>query len=361
MDVRLTNMQLNKPYLKVTYNGINITEDISKSLMTFVYTDSLEDADTLDFQLEDSLQKWQNEWYPEKGAKITAQIGIDGGQIIDCGAFEVDEIEFTGAPDTINMKCIAAGFKEGQKRTEKSHVHEKKTLAEIVRTIAGAAGLTVQGKISDIRIGRMVQQKERDLRFLKRLASQYGYTFNVRDKKLIFISTKELNNANAVASYDKTDLLSFDITDKSTGTYKFASIKYHNPETSETITHTESEGGVDSSDDTLELKYTAETQAQAIMMTQAALNEMNKLQQSGSISLPGSPVLCSGNVIALNGLGVLSGNYIIKSAAHTIGIDEGWLVDAEVYKVGFVEPEKKQASGGKDKNGKMNELLYGKQ
>ena len=144
---------LDKLYLKVLYNGKNITTDLSKSLSSFTYTDNMEEADTLDIEVEDSEQKWQNEWYPEKGAKIEAEIGIEGGEVLNCGIFEIDEIEFHGAPDAINIRCIAAGFKTGEKRTDKSHVHENKTLAEIVRTIAKDAGLEVVGKVSDIRVG----------------------------------------------------------------------------------------------------------------------------------------------------------------------------------------------------------------
>lgn len=330
-------MQLDKPYLKVTYNGKNITADISRSLSAFTYIDNMEEADTLDIDLEDSEQKWQNEWYPEKGAIITAEIGIAGGLTLDCGQFEIDEIELLGAPDSVTIRCIAAGFKKGQKRSRKSHVHEKKTLAEIVRTVASASGLTVQGKISDVRFGRYVQREETDLRFLHRLAKKYGFTYNVRGNKLIFISKADLENAIPVAVFQKSDLLSFSIRDKSTDTYKSASIQYHNPETGETIQHTETEGGSDDTDDNLELKYTAETQAQAMLMTKAALREANKLQQSGSVSLPGSPLLCAGNVIELQGLGKLSGNYIIKSSAHPIANDTGWIVDAEVYKVSYKE------------------------
>jgi len=326
-------MNLDKPYLKVLYNGKNITEDVSASLMSFVYTDNLDDADTIDIQLEDSERKWQNEWYPDKGAQIQAQIGIAGGLVVDCGAFELDEIEFSGAPDTVTMRCIAAGFTDGQKRTGLSHVHEGKTLAEIIRTVAGSAGLTVQGNIGNIRIGRLVQRKETDMRFLKRLATEYGYTFNVRNKTAIFYKTTDLEKSSSAATYQKTDLLNFDLRDKSSGTYKSATIKYHNPETEETVEYTTGEGGLDSSDDTLLLNYTAESKAQAIEMAKAALNAANKKQKSGSVSLPGSPLLCSGNVITLQGLGVLSGNYIIKSSAHTIGIDEGWLVDAEIYRI----------------------------
>lgn len=328
-------MQLLRPHIKVLYNGINITADVSESLISFTYTDNLDEADTLDIELEDAFQKWQNRWYPEKGAKIKAEIGIEGGLILDCGTFEVDEIEFTGLPDNINLRCIAAGFKEGQKRTAKSHVHEGKTLAEIVKTVASAAGLTVQGKISDVRISRIVQQKERDIRFLKRLATEYGYSFNVRDKAVIFIRKEELENSKSVAGFDKSELLGFSIKDKSSGTYKLASVKYHNPETGELISHTNSDGGADNTDDTLELKYTAASKAQAIEMTKAALRAANNLQQSGTVSLPGNPRLCAGNVITLWNLGLLSGDYIIHQSAHTISNDGGWVVDIEVYKVNY--------------------------
>ena len=40
-------------YIKVLYNGKNITADVSKSLMSFGYTDHMSEADTLDITLED--------------------------------------------------------------------------------------------------------------------------------------------------------------------------------------------------------------------------------------------------------------------------------------------------------------------
>lgn len=329
--------KLDKIYLKVLYNDVNITADISHNLLSFNYTDNLSEADTLDIELEDADQKWQNEWYPEKGAKIKASIGIDGGKVLECGTFEIDEIELVGAPDAVNIRCIAAGFKEGQKRSKKSHVHEGKTLAEIVRTVASSAGLKVKGDVGNVRVGRMVQRQATDLRFLKNLARKYGYIFNVRDGYAIFMKSSELEDKPSVGAFKKTDLMNFSIRDKSTKTYKLASVRYHNPETGETVTHEETSDMDGNSDDVLELEYTAETEAQAREMTKEALRAANRLQQSGSISLPGSPVLCSGNVISLQGLGRLSGDYIIKSASHTIGNSEGWLVDAEIYKVNYKE------------------------
>ncbi|RLJ34223.1 hypothetical protein CLU97_3718 [Chryseobacterium sp. 7] len=341
-------------YIKVLYNGKNITADVSKSLMSLGYTDHMSQADTLDISLEDSQGKWQSEWYPEKGATITAQIGILGAEVLDCGTFEIDEIELYGSPDAVNIRCIAAGFKQGQKRTLKSHVHEKKTLSQIVHTIAADLGLKVIGTIGNITVDRLVQQKKGNLTMLKKLASRYGYTFNVRDQNLIFIKNQELESKQAVAYFDKTDLISFSLTDRTFGTYSSASIRFHNPEAGAIIEYKTSEGGLPNSDDILHLEQSVDSIEQAQQITKSALREANKMQQSGNISLPGSVVLISGNIISLRRLGRLSGGYLIKSASHTLSSTSGWLVDAEVYKVGCKEELEKQTEKNTPKKNKKN-------
>lgn len=335
--------QLDKPYLKATYNGKNITSDLSKSLISFTYTDSLKDADTLDIELSDTEQKWQSEWYPEKGAKLTATVGIDEGLVLDCGTFDIDEIELKGAPDTVTIRAIAAGFVNGKTRTNKNHIHENKKLSEIIRTVASSAGLTVEGKVSDVKVGRLVQRQETDLRLLRRLATEYGYNFNVRDDKAIFIKMENLENSKSVKTFTKKDLINFSFRDKSTGIYTHAKIKYHNPETGETTEYRQAADRKIHADNELVLTFTAATQAQAIEMSKASLKAANNLQQTGNVTLQGSAVLAAGNVITILGLGRLSGDYIIQSAAHTVGNAEGWIADLEVYKVGYKEPQPKSS------------------
>lgn len=352
-------MRIETPYLKILYNDKNISADLSKSLLSFTYTDSLEDADILDIEVEDSETKWQSTWYPDKGAILKVEMGNDVNYI-DCGAFEIDEIEFLGPPDTLLIRAIAAGFTEGKKRTNKSHVHESKTLSEIIRTVAAGLGLQVVGKISDIRIARKVQRQERDLRFLSRLAREYGYNFNVRDDKAIFVALSELEENEAVAIFKKSDLINFSIKDKSTNTYKSASVRFLNPKTGETVHFEEEEKEIQvHTDDQLQLKLTAQSEAEARLLTKAALNAANKLQQSGSITLPGSPFLISGNIIRLEGLGNLSGDYLIRQAAHTISNGEGWIADLEIYKVGYKEDKKQTpTSSSKGKQLTADEAWY---
>lgn len=342
-------MEALKPYIKVTYNGTDISEDISKSLCQFVYTDSMDEADTIDLTVEDVELKWQNEWYPDKGARLVCEIGIEGGVLLNCGTFEIDDIEFSGPPDQVTIKGIAAGFKGGKKRSEKSHTHESKTLAEIVKTIAGNAGLTVQGEIGNIKLGRSVQAAQRDMRYLRRLANEYGYTFNIRGTVLNFFKRKDLEGATTTGSYDKHEAITYKFSDKSTGIYKAVQVNFHNPETGELITHTEEDPAISFTDDIHVVNCKAENTEQAKAIAAATLNLLNKLQQSGNITFEGNPYLVAGNVIELTGFGKASGNYIIKSSSHTVGVAEGWIVDLEVYKVGFIPEAKNKPQKSKKK------------
>lgn len=348
-------METIRPFVKVLYNGTDISEDISRSLIQIVYTDNMDEADTIDIVLEDKELRWQNEWYPEKSARLQPTMGYSGGEFLECGLFEIDELNSSGPPDIVTIRGIAAGFSQGKKRTDKSHTHEVKTLSEIVRTIAANSGLTVKGNIANIRLDRSVQNAKRDMRYLRRLANQFGYTFNIRGNDLNFFKRTELENTTPVGSYDKTDLQTFSISDKSTKIYAAAEVRFHNPNTGELIKHKEVDQQVDFTDDVLVIDEKAESVEQAQEMAKAYLNRANKLQQSGTISLSGNPYLVAGNVIELTGLGKLSGNYIIRSSSHTVDVGAGWVADLEVYKVGFI-PESKHKP--KDKKGKKKSQSY---
>lgn len=342
-------MEAIRPYIQVTYDGVDISEDISKSLIQLSYSDNMDEADTIDITLEDKELKWQNEWYPSKGARLQPTIGYLGAEFLECGLFEIDEFNSSGPPDIVTIRGIAAGFSNGKKRTDKSYTHESKTLAEIVRTIASNSGLIVKGEIANLRIDRSVQNAKRDMRYLRRLANQYGYTFNIRGNELNFFKRTDLEKSNPVGSYDKTDLITSSISDKSTKIYAAAEVRFHNPVTGVLVVHKESDPSVDFTDDVLIINEKAENIEQAQEMSKAFLNRANKLQQSGSISLSGNPYLIAGNVIELTGLGKLSGNYIIKSSSHTIDIGSGWMADLEVYKVGLIPESKNKPKDKKSK------------
>lgn len=99
-----------------------------------------------------------------------------------------NEVEHSGAPDTITVRARSAAMTNGmQERREKSW--HKQTIATIVQTIAKRYSLTptVGDKLAKIQIAHIDQTHESDMSFLTRLAKRYDAVVNVKDKRLLFM------------------------------------------------------------------------------------------------------------------------------------------------------------------------------
>jgi hypothetical protein len=334
-------------YFKVSYNGVNITEDITKHLIDLTYTDNVSGvADEVEIRLEDKDGKWANEWYPEKGAKLNIELSDITGKIIKPNEFEIDEIELTGdksSGDLVNIKAISGGVTK-QLHTKRSHAHENKTLSEIVHTVAARYGLQVIGNIASITIGRVSQHREKDLTFLNRLADEYGYAFNIKGNKLSFVPLKNLESIARVASIDKTDCMSWNIKDKASVIYHAASVKSHNPNKNKVVKSTytveqqTNNDGIQfnylkTADNTLEVRTKTENEQQANAKSEAALHFVNSLQQTASITLIGNVLLLAGNNIELTGFGRCSGIWHILKSTHSRNRGSNGVTSAELKRI----------------------------
>lgn len=325
---------------KIVYEGKDITTDILPYVIDLTYEDKEKKAsDTIELRLDDTDAVWRDAWYPSKGDKIKLSIG-KGDLLVECGTFEVDEIELEGPPDTVVLRAIAAGFSKTT-RTKKSTAHEKQTLKQIAQKVASSNGLTLQGEIENIKIERVTQNDETDLTFLRRVADEYGYVFSIRDTKLVFSSIYKLEDGKAVRTLDRTDLTRYQLRDKSSKTYKKAKVQYHNPATNEVVTYetdkATNKDGVSynqiKASDTLVIKTKAENRQQAEAKAKAALYKTNSKQQEGTLSVEGDPLLLAGNNFELTGMGAMSGKFHIESSRHRISRGGGYITDILVKRV----------------------------
>lgn len=312
----------------ILYNGKNITKDISENIISITYTDKEEgESDELEISIEDSEGLWLDEWFPVKGDKIEVEIS-DGIAVLKCGVFEIDEPAFSGSRSgaTVSLKGLAAGVKKNL-RSKKGSNHENKTLREIANTVASRHGFKVQGIIPNITIGRSTQRKETDLEYLRRISYNFGLFFSVRNETIIFTSIYEIEKGSAAFTLFKEDLLSYSITDKTTGTYKQVKQRWHNPAKKKVINH-EANGESESSD-VLEINHRAENEQQAEAIGKAALHRANSITKEGSVSVPGNLLFVAGNNFSLQRLGKLSGKWHIKQSTHTLNRG-GYTTDGEI-------------------------------
>lgn len=382
------------PKFIVTYNGKNITDDITRYLVDLSVTDVLSgESDEVSIQLEDSEGRWRGPWYPTKKDKITVSLGYDD-ELFEFGTFEVDEIEHSGPPDKVDLRAIAAGISK-QMRTNKSVAHEGKTLKGIAQAVAESNGLELMGEIRDISIRRVTQNRETDLAFLKRTADMYGYVFTVRDSKVVFSSIYEIDSSDVVNEIDREDLISYSIKDGSAGTKTKSTVTSYNEDDEEIVTSTtngdefsaganygiepyaeELDPEVESAKqgviiflrsqgvseeeitrrfsvqqelaaDSFEGKMTAYDTGAAEQLSAAALYNANSHQIAASLVIQGSAKVMAGVTIMLTGMGRVSGKYTVGKVKHSISKGGGYTCDIDAHKVGSLDDPAKEIQRSK--------------
>src|SRR3984885_2771829 len=131
------------PQWILTYSGVNISADVSQMVIAIRYVDRLDGASgELEIELEDSKKLWQGAWYPALGDIVSLQIGYSGEFLLDCGDFQIDELELDGPPDVMRMRCLGAYITSAM-RTANTVAYENIGILEIAGQIAAKYGLTM--------------------------------------------------------------------------------------------------------------------------------------------------------------------------------------------------------------------------
>lgn len=186
MNFDLLNLNSKTPAFSIIIEGKDVTTVMDERLMSLTLTDNRGfEADQLDLELDDADGKIV---LPRRGAVINLALGWKGQPLFPKGAFTVDEIEHSGAPDKLTIRARSADFRETlNTRREKSW--HKTTVGDVVREIAArhklkmALGKDVAGKS----VEHMDQTNESDASFLMKLARQYGAIASIKDGNLLFI------------------------------------------------------------------------------------------------------------------------------------------------------------------------------
>lgn len=317
-----------KPIFKIEYNQKDITKDVSNQVLNIEYTDFEHgQSDEITITFDDTQKLWQNSWIPAKGDSLRVFIGYEGEKLLNCGIFEIDEIEFATPPDILTVKAIATGITKAL-RQNNSVAYENKTLKQIASEIAQKHSLTLVGEIEDVRVERITQNQEKDLTFLKKLAEQYGYIFKIAEDNLVFYKTEKLTGADAAKILYKSDLSRITLTEKTSKNYKSVTVSYHNPKTGKKVTATAKNQNCVKGD-TLKINERCENKQQALLKAKAALAKGNNTIE-GSIDLVGNPNLVAGLNVELKDLGYFSGKYHITQTRHFIDRTAGYGTGLEV-------------------------------
>ena len=341
------------PDFVIKYEGKDITADIKPYLISINYTDNLGgQSDELTVDFEDVDGRWLRAWYPEQGDSLSISVGDQFTGLVSWGSFEISEIEYEHPPSTISLKALSTGITRAQ-RTPHPKAYEKTTLEKIVRIVAARLKLSVTGTVAKIDIERITQYQETDLEFLTRLAREYGHTFKIVDKTLVFHANAELSKTEPVAILNPADIKSIRMRDLIKGVPEEATVTGYDAKKKTTLSVTRKSKPKRpnakrsaSADKLVIVANRGESDAQMEARADAALSDAQLSQVAGSISVVGNAKLVAGQVMQLKGYGKLSGKYLLKNSRHALSKSSGYTLDIEVKMVEYIDDEANTSTAG---------------
>ncbi len=184
--------------LLLSYNGVEITDDIVEDVKSFSYTAaSSDEADVIDVSLADPSGKWLKQWRPQAGDKLTAAILLkdwerDGdSHVIQCGSYILDEPSYSAPPRTQKLSAISVACNTSFVSEKRSRTWTDASIREIAAQIGLENGLAVYFSSSyDPRI-TMEQNKTTDLDFIAKLCSDYTLYMKVADGMIVILDPFE--------------------------------------------------------------------------------------------------------------------------------------------------------------------------
>ncbi|EBP3998761.1 phage late control D family protein [Salmonella enterica subsp. enterica] len=168
-------------------NNANATTKIMASrLISLSLTDNRGfEADTLTVTLSDADGRLS---LPRRGATLKLALGYRGQRLTDKGSYTVDEVEHSGAPDTLTITARSADFRDSLNVQREQSWHNL-TLDDIARTVATRNKLKcrVAAPFASVSVDHSDQTNESDGSYLTRLGKQYGFAVSVKNGTLLLL------------------------------------------------------------------------------------------------------------------------------------------------------------------------------
>ena len=323
---------LKTPDFKIEIEFKDVTQDLRDLVSSIRYTDNLSLADTIEITLENKNRIFMKEWFPSRGNFISLHIGYKNEKYLNCGTFRLNEIVFSGFPETVSLygnSWISKGQIEFWKE-KKTRTWENVSLSFVVNQIASEHNLQPFVRLKeDIEFKRLEQNNITTGQFLQNLSEKYGCTFKVYREKLVFVQWKYLDDLPPHMKITPYDVIKYRIKDVPREMYKKAIVQYWDPKTKELKEYVYEDpyleyGGV------LKVIDKAENLKQAMALAKHQLYVKNTSKVNPVLSLEGNPSLVAGTTVELDGFGVYDGKYAIVKAVHTFSPSSGYLTEVEL-------------------------------
>jgi phage protein D len=248
-------------------------------------------------------------------------MGLEGGDLIDCGLFYVDDVTLAGSRsgDTCSIKGMSA--KGSSIHSDVQTVNrEAQSIQTIVNQISSSLGYTAKGDLAGTWTG---VQKGTGLQFLQQLAKETGRIMKVEGTELVFFLLSKVQSGAVVATVNKADVKDFNITDQAKGRVAKVIVKSWDANKKQTVEATHETGVAGGGSQTIHTNAADSSAAKS--RAEAAAADTGKKGVTFEITVPGDVRLRVGVRITTKGWGRFDRSWYIAEATHTVSTSSGYL------------------------------------
>lgn len=311
------------PAFAIKADGTDVTSRLQERLIKLRLTDKPGmEADQLEVVFSDHDGALA---LPRIGATLKVSVGWRGSPLTEKGAYKVDEVVHSGAPDTITVRARSAAF-SGSLKEQREQSYTDHTLGDILKIIAERQKLipSVEAGLASISVPHIDQTNESDANFLTRLGQDYDAIATIKDGRLLFIPVGHPLTVGGrlltTARIDRGDGDGHRYTQANRdGSVTGVKAKWRDLEESRTRHALAGDERHDGSVKTLKRDFP--TEAEALAAARAELNRLNRARREIRLSLAiGRPNIIANRSLSLSGfrLEIDSLSWLAKDVTHNI-------------------------------------------
>lgn len=310
------------------FNGKWLGKSLEGYLQSLTYTDVASgQSDQLDIVMQNIKMDWLGKKYPKKGDRVDGKIAFvnwDGirDKKLDCGAFVLDSIKFSGGPLTASFGCLASPIDSDFNARDRTKTYKDVTIEEIAQGIADRYDLKLKCSGADIRIDTIEQSQKTDSAFLQDLCDTYGLALKVYKKAIVIYDQTEMEEKKPVKKLKRESFIDdgWEYEDALVGVYTGARISYKPAEGGDEISVYVGQKAEDAKDArVLHINETADSVADAYRKAAVAVNKSNQEATRLSGDIWPDPKICAGVTVEVSGLGHADGKYFVDKCVTEVG------------------------------------------
>ncbi len=310
------------------FNGKWLGKSLKDYLQSLTYTDVASgQSDQLDIVLQNIEMDWLGKRYPKKGDRVDGRITFVNWDWIrdkklDCGAFVLDSIKFSGGPLTASFGCLASPIDSDFNARDRTKTYKDVTIEEIAQGIADRYDLKLKYSGADIRIDTIEQSQKTDSAFLQELCDTYGLALKVYKKAIVIYDQTEMEGKRPVKKLTRESFIDdgWEYEDALVGVYTGARISYKPAGGGDEISVYVGQRAEDAKDArVLHINETADSVADAYRKAAVAVNKSNQEATRLSGDIWPDPKICAGVTVEVSGLGHADGKYFVDKCVTEVG------------------------------------------